>query len=189
MTRSLSPLLAVSLLMISFSSCTCSSSTPEAPPAPKPRPQTGFGALKATARPAPQVASGEITPAPVEARTPPEVPTAQSQTELPESFPKDVPVFEGATVAGVQRVPGDGNNVIFTVDSAEASKVFSFYKDDLTNKGWKTTQEYESKDQSFLTFEKDNVLTNVSITIDPKSGKRVIAVMYYEQKPLAFPEF
>src|SRR5690606_6437368 len=138
------PLLAVSLLMISFSSCTCSSSTPEAPPTPKPRPQAGFGALKATARSAPQVASGELTPAPVEARTPPEVPTAQSRTELPESVPAAVPVFEGATVAGGQKVPGDGNNGSFTVDAAEASKVFTFYKDNLTKKGWKTTQEYES---------------------------------------------
>lgn len=189
MTRSLSPLLALALLVISFSSCTCSSSTPEAPPTPKPRPPGGFGSLKPTERAAPNVATGEVTPEPVEARKAPVLPTAASQTELPESFPADVPVFEGAEVAGVQPVPSGGNNVIFTVDSAEAPKVFSFYKDDLTKKGWKATQEYEGQEQSFLTFEKDNTVTNVSITIDPKSGKRVIAVMYYEQKKLDFPEF
>lgn len=189
MTRSLSPLVAVTLLMVCFSSCTCSSTTPEAPPTPKARAGGFGGMLKSTDRAIPDVATGQITPEPVAPREAPAVPTPPSQTELPANFPEDMPVFEGAEVAAVQTVPSGGNNVVFTVDSAEASKVFSFYKDDLTRKGWKTTQEYEGKDQSFLTFEKDNVLTNVSITLDPKSGKRVIAVMYYEQKPLDFPEF
>jgi hypothetical protein len=189
MKRSLSPLIAVTLLVLSFSSCTCSSSTPEAPP-PKPRPDAFGSMLKPTERVAPDIPRGEVTPEGVEAREAPTLPAAApSQAELPESFPADVPVYEGAEVAGVQPVPNNGHNVIFTVDSAEAPKVFSFYKDDLTRKGWKATQEYEGKDQSFLTFEKDGTLTNISITIDPKSGKRVIAVMYYEEKPLPFPEF
>ncbi|MFN8641918.1 MAG: hypothetical protein U0802_09770 [Candidatus Binatia bacterium] len=181
----MSPLVAVALLMMTFSSCTCSSTTPEAPPTPAPRP--GFGLLKPTQRTLPDVARGEVTPQELEARPAPTPPPAEAK--LPESFPADVPLYEGAEVAGTGQVP-NGNNVVFTADPNEDTpKVFSFYKDALTRKGWKGTQEYQGKDQSFLTFEKDNTVTNISISTDPKTGKRVIAVMYYEQKPLPFKEF
>lgn len=189
MNRRLSPFVAVALLLLTFSSCTCSSTTPEAPPTPAAR-APGFGMLKPTERSAPEVVRGEVTPQDVEAREAPTPPGTPAEVKLPDSFPEDVPVFEGATLAGTAPVPNNGNNVIFTADpTADTLKVFSFYKDELMRKGWKGTQEYQGKDQSFLTFEKDNTITNISISTDPKTGKRVIAVMYYEQKPLPFKEF
>jgi hypothetical protein len=189
MNRRVSPFVAVAVLLLTFSSCTCSSTTPEAPPTPAARPP-GFGMLKPTGRAAPEVVSGEVTPQAVEARPAPTPPGTPAAVTLPETFPADVPVFEGAKLTGSSPVPSNGNNVIFTADpSAATPKVFEFYKDELTRKGWKGTQEYQGKDQSFLTFEKDNTITNISITTDPTTGKRVIAVMYYEQKPLPFDEF
>lgn len=188
MNRRVSPFVVATLLALTFSSCTCSSSTPEAPP-PQPRSGSFGGMLKATERSVPEAAKGEVTAKPVEARTPPTLPTQPSQTSLPEDFPSDVPVFEGAKVAGVQNLPNNAHNVIFMVDDAEAPKVFNFYKGDMEHSGWKTEQEFQGGDQSFLSFKKDKTVTNVSISKDPKSGKRVIAVMYYKEEPLPFPEF
>lgn len=189
MNRRVTPFVVVTLLLFTFSSCTCSSTTPQAPPTPAPRPP-GFGMLKPTERSAPEVVHGDVTPEAVEARQAPTPPGTPAEVTLPESFPEDVPVFEGAVISGTSPVPNNGNNVIFTADPAtETPKVFSFYKDELTRKGWKGTQEYQGQDQSFLTFEKDNTVTNISISTDPKSGKRVIAVMYYQQPPLPFDEF
>ena len=187
MNRRVSPFVAVALLMLTFSSCTCSSTTPEAPPTPAAR--KSFGQLRPTERSLPDVPSGEVTPETREARPAPTLSKTPTEAKIPDDFPADVPVYEGAELAGSGTVP-NGNNVIFTADpSVEAPKVFAFYKDELMKKGWKGTQEYQGKDQSFLTFEKDNTITNISIATDPKTGKRVIAVMYYEQKPLPFAEF
>ncbi|MBX3023307.1 hypothetical protein KF840_00180 [bacterium] len=188
MTR-LSPFVAAAVLALTFSSCTCSSSTPEAPPTPQPRTPSKFGMLKSNERSAPDIARGEVTPDAVEARPAPTLPTAPVEAKLPEDFPSDVPVFDGAKVAQVQQLANSAHNVIFMVDSAEAPKVFNFYKDDMEHGGWKTTQEYQGGEQSFLSFQKNGMITNVSITKDPKSGKRVIAVMYYKEEPLPFPEF
>ena len=191
MNRRVSPFVVVAALMMTFSSCTCSSTTPEAPPTPAARTPGGFGMLKPTERAAPEVPRGEVASDKIEAREAPTLPPATpAEVTLPDSFPADVPMYEGAELAGTGNLPNNGNNVVFTADPKdEAPKVFTFYKDALTKKGWKGTQEYQGKDQSFLTFEKDNVVTNISISTDPKTGKRVIAVMYYEQKPLPFAEF
>jgi hypothetical protein len=186
--KRVSAFVAVAAVALAFSSCTCSSTTPEAPPTPQPR-AGGFGMLKPTERQAPDIAKGVVTPKAVEAREAPTVPTGPVEAKLPEDFPTDIPVFDGAKVAAVQKLANDANNVIFTVDDVDAPKVFDFYKSDMEHGGWKTEQEYQGNNQSFLSFKKDGMITNVSVTKDPKSGKRVIAVMYYKEEPLPFPEF
>jgi hypothetical protein len=189
MTR-LSPFVIASALALTFSSCTCSSTAPEAPPTPQAR-AGGFGGMLRTPneRALPDVAKGVATPSSVEARPAPTLPTAPAEAKLPDDFPSDVPVFEGAKVAQVQQLANNAHNVIFTVEDAEAPKVYEFYKNDMEHSGWKTEQQFTGNDQSFLSFKKDKTVTNVSISKDPKSGKRVIAVMYYQEEPLPFPEF
>jgi hypothetical protein len=187
MTHRIPPLGLAVLLAISFSSCTCSSSTPAPPAAPTARP-SGFSVVKPTARQAPPPAEGVVAPEDATPREAPTPPPTQVEAKLPEDFPEDVPVFEGAEVAAVQQLPNKANNVIFTAD-AETPKIFKFYKEDMRGSGWAVAQEYEGKEQSFLSFTKDNVITNVSVSKDPKTGKKVIAVMYYKEEPLPFPEF
>lgn len=186
MTRQGWPL-AMVLCALGFSSCTCSSTTPEVP---KPTPAVRTGWLqKPTPRSVPERIEGVVTPGDVEAREAPTVAATPEQAVLPDDFPEDVPVFEGAEVAGVQKLPNGANNVIFKVDEADAPQVFQFYKNDMRGNGWNVEQEYEGKEQSFLSFKKGNTITNVSVTKDPKSGEKVIAVMYYDEKPLPFEEF
>ena len=177
----------VALCVLPFSSCTCSSSTP--PPAAVPTRMSGFGGIKPNARQVPDVAREDvIAPQAVATKAPPTLLATPLQSKLPENFPSDVPVFAGAEVMAVQQMANKANNVVFGVD-AERPQVFSFYKDTMKNSGWNATQEYQGKEQSFLSFKKDDVITNVSISTDPKTGKKVIAIMYYTEEPLPFPEF
>jgi hypothetical protein len=107
---------------------------------------------------------------------------------LPEDFPVDIPLFEDAETFAVQNLAQGAKNVLFYVD-AEAPKVFDFYKENMGHEGWKPTQEYQQQYQSFLSFKKDKMITNLTISKDPKTGRQVVAIMYYEEEDLPFPEF
>jgi hypothetical protein len=113
---------------------------------------------------------------------------AQEDAVIPDDFPTDVPVFKGAEVFGVQNLAAGAKNVLFHTDG-DVPEVFKFYKDSMSGDGWDVKQEYEQGSQSFLSFEKDNMITNMTVARDPQTGKQVIAVMYYKQQPLPFEEF
>lgn len=182
-------LAAVAVSLLPFSSCTCRSQAPE-PPKVAER-STGFGAIMTPRKPPPRV-EGKITPRapePVAEATPPEVPTKQPQTTVPDNFPEGVPVPEGSEVMAVQKLANDAQNVVFATEG-DSPQLFKLYKDSLEENGWgNPTQQFEGKDQSFLSFKKDDTIINISVSKDPRTGKRVVAVMYYEEKPLPFPEF
>ncbi|MGH3638418.1 MAG: hypothetical protein ACRDUX_05245 [Mycobacterium sp.] len=179
--------LAASLLP--FSSCTCHQQTPEPPAKPAER-AGGFGVKAATRRPLELPPVAELSPVGALAPTnPPEVPPGEGkEVSVPDSFPSDVPLPEGSEVVAVQDLANNAHNVVFSAEG-DPKKIFNFYKDTLTKKDWNVTQEYEGKEQSFLTFKKDKTVTNMVVTTDPKTGKRVVAIMYYDEEPLPFPEF
>src|SRR6185295_5244890 len=109
--------------------------------------------------------------------------------KVPENFPEGIPIPEGSEVMAVQHLANDARNVIFSTEG-DAPQLFSLYKDSMKGHGWgEPTQQYQGKEQSFLSFKKGETITNISVTKDPRSGKRVVAVMYYDEKPLPFPEF
>jgi hypothetical protein len=173
---------------LAFGSCTCQRDLPE-PPKTADR-STGFQAALATpvSRKAEVVERlARITPVeptvPEAEETPP-----RADTGLPENFPTDIPLFEDAETFAVQDLAQGAKNVLFHVD-AETPKVFEFYKENMDHEGWKVTQEYQHKHQSFLSFKKDKMVTNMTFSKDPKTGKQVVAIMYYEEEDLPFPEF
>jgi hypothetical protein len=178
----------VALLALPFGSCTCGSHTPEPPPTPAAR-KLGGWSIKTTPRAAHEQAEGEIVRSAPEAREAPTVSgTPSGPAELPADFPADIPVPEGAEVTAASEGPQGSQNVVFAAD-AETPKLFSLYKDNMSGNGWKVEQEYGGKERSFLSFKKGDTITNVMISEDPKTGKKVVAVMYYEEEPLPFPEF
>jgi hypothetical protein len=188
MNRSPMRLAIAVLAVLPFSSCTCHRDTPEPPPPRVAERPAGFA--KTTPRRPPERKEGQITPKAVDVG---ELPTRAAVTPevvtLPEDFPTDIPVFEDSEVMAVQELANDAHSVIFGLKENEAPKVFSFYKDSMSNKGWNVTQEYQGQEQSFLSFKKGNTITNVSVSKDPRSGKRIVAIMYYEEEDLPFPEF
>jgi hypothetical protein len=184
--RSLS-LAALVVSLLPFSSCTCQRQASEPP---KVTERSGFGAIM-TPRKLPERVEARITPQqpePAEKEAP--TPAAKlPQTTVPENFPEGVPIPEGSEVMAVQSLANDARNVIFATEG-DSPQLFKLYKDSMEESGWgNPTQEYQGQEQSFLSFKKDDTIINISVSKDPRSGKRVVAVMYYEEKPLPFPEF
>jgi len=183
---------AVVVSLLPFSSCTCYHETPEPPAKVAARP--GFGTGIATRKPPEPVEPQHVPPpiaapkqAPTLRPTPQETPQPAS---VPENFPEGIPIPEGSEVMAVQHLANDARNVIFSTENADAPQLFSLYKDSMRGSGWgEPTQQYQGKDTSFLSFKKGDTITNISVSKDPKSGKRIVAVMYYEEQPLPFPEF
>lgn len=180
-------LAALVVSLLPFSSCTCQQQAPEPP---KVAERSGFGAIM-TPRKLPERAEARITPRQPEPAEK-EVPTPLAklpQTTVPENFPEGVPIPEGSEVMAVQSLANEARNVVFATEG-DSPQLFKLYKDSMGDSGWgNPTQEHQGKEQSFLSFKKDDTIINISISKDPRSGKRVVAVMYYEEKPLPFPEF
>jgi len=124
----------------------------------------------------------------IEPTSPPVLPTAPPVVDLPTDFPEDVPVFEGSEAFAVQQLAGDARNVLFHVD-AERPEIFRHYRESMQREGWDVTQEFQAREQSFLSFKKGKMIANMTISPDPRTGKRVVGIMYQEEKELPFDEF
>jgi len=170
-----------------FSSCTCHKEVGQPPAlheppsgfhaaAPKPTPQVRAQAPTVTpARPfGPQVAAG---PSP----TPP--------AGVPDDWPKDMPIYKDAALSRVQNLANNAHNVIFST-SDQIPDVTKFYQDKMTGAGWKVTEQFQRQDHAFYKFEKGQMVANLTVADDAQNpGKKIIAIMYEEQKPLPFDEF
>lgn len=183
---------------MAFSSCTCQRDVPE-PPQRNSRlgAESAWKGLPTAARDSRdrdriegQVARRDLparrsmsTPLPTSNR-----PEPPEDVAIPDDFPSDVPVFKDAEVFGVQNLAAGAKNVLFHTEG-DVPEVFDFYKDSMSGEGWDVKQEYQQANQSFLSFEKDDMITNMTVARDPQTGKQVIAVMYYKQQPLPFEEF
>jgi len=112
------------------------------------------------------------------------VPTPAGELALPNDFPSDVPIYAGASLMAVQRTGGNGRNVLFG-SSAPAPEIYRFYERELKANGYELTQQYEAQTQSFLSFKKGQLITNIVIAPDPNDPKRqVIAIMYHTEEPV-----
>ncbi len=170
---------------MSFSSCTCHKQVTEAPKFEAP---SGFHAAK----PSPYARAAAPTATPPAKAAPAEVAAASTPTapaKIPDDFPKDVPVFKDAALTGVQDLANNAHNVIFS-SAAPIGDISSFYQEQLTRAGWKVAQQFARSNHAFTSFQKGNLIANVTIAEDVHHpGQQVIAIMYEEQKPLEFDEF
>jgi hypothetical protein len=186
MSRWFPYLVMAALGCLPFASCTCQRDLPE-PPSKSAERASGFGAALPTARRPPERVASRMTPVkptlPAAAATP-----TPGVAEIPADFPADVPIFHDAQVFAVQQLAQNAHNVLFHAD-AETPEIFDYYHETMKSKGWDIAQEYRSKAQSFLSFRKGQTITNMTVTTDPRTGKRIIAIMYYEEQKLPFPEF
>lgn len=167
-----------------FASCTCHEQVAERPAFQEP--PSGFHAAQSPghAQAAPTLTPEKAPPQEV-AAAPTETPAAQ----IPEDFPKEVPIYKDAAVAQVQSLANNAHNVIFST-AAPVADVSAFYHQQLTQSGWRVTQEFSRGNHSFMSFQKGNMITNVTVAEDiHHPGKQFIAIMYEEQKPLDFDEF
>lgn len=169
---------------MAFSSCTCSE---DVPPPPETRQRSaGFAAKLPTQPRSQRVAAAPPTPnLPV---TPLRDTPTIGEAVLPENFPTDVPVFENAQAFAVQNLAGEAKNVLF-YSEGEPRKIYDFYVDKMEKSGWKTEQQYQTREQSFLSFRKGRMIANMTISKDPRSERQIIGIMYQQEDELPFPEF
>ncbi|TAN37939.1 MAG: hypothetical protein EPN23_03760 [Verrucomicrobia bacterium] len=87
---------------------------------------------------------------------------AGAGTKVPDTFPKDVPVYGGASVLASVSVP-DGNNLTLeTKDGAE--KVIAFYKSKLTGTGWHEELAMNQPTGSMLVYKKEQRTVSVVVS-------------------------
>jgi len=177
---------AMLLAAMVFSSCDCNESDPPLEgEAAFPERQVDFGVEKKDgAKPTATVAATEPPAAPTE----PE-PTREIDYRIPDDFPADIPMYKDAELTQIQPLANNAHNIVFsTADSVP--NVHKFYNDEMTEKGWEITQQFERSGHAFTTFKKGETLMNLTIAEDAiNPGKQVIAIMYEDVAPLQFDEF
>lgn len=89
--------------------------------------------------------------------------------KLPDAFPKDFPIYQGAkvvsSISNIQQGKGNGLLVTFTIPSGQGlSKVVPFYKSGLNTSGWTITSSFDSDTIQTWAIAKGTKEGSVSIT-------------------------
>ena len=92
--------------------------------------------------------------------------------KVPDNFPNDVFVYDGATVLSSVMVPQGCNLVLET--AAEATTVAEAYKNKMFAAGWKSQMEMNQGEQIMNVFQKEQ--RNTSIVISRNGQKTQIAL-------------
>jgi hypothetical protein len=86
---------------------------------------------------------------------------------VPDNFPKDVYVYEGATIIASVSVPDGFNLVMETGDSAD--KVLGAIKSKMTGLGWKEEMTMNQAKGSIVSYKKGERMAMVNINADKKT--------------------
>lgn len=100
--------------------------------------------------------------------------------KIPETFPKDFPIYTGAKVTSVMSGSEKGNNNGFWVTlstSDSMDKVSTFYTNKLAENGWETTSNYSSGDTSTRTVTKGIYSGSIAITQSSDSKETEIMII------------
>jgi len=89
--------------------------------------------------------------------------------KLPDTFPKDFPIYQGAkvisSVSNIQQGKGNGLLVTFTIPSGQGlNKVVPFYKSGLSTSGWTITSSFDSDTIQTWAIAKGSTEGSVAIT-------------------------
>ncbi len=97
------------------------------------------------------------------------------EVEIPEEFPKDVPIFPGSTPMAFMSAPDEGVIVTFK-SSEEQQDIFDFYQSSLVDGGWEILEDSMFDDQQ-LSFDaiKDN--RKVSVVVAGTKGDSRVSVI------------
>jgi len=183
-TIGLSSIILTALL---FSSCTCQEALEQ--PAPQIPPERGGGFQTSEKKNTPAQHAQAATPTKAAEQVAGAQPSPTVAVQMPPDFPADVPVFKDAALSQVQNLANDARNVIFRT-TATVDNVASFYQDTMTKGGWKVSQQFTRGNHAFMTFQKGEMLANVTIAEDVRHpGQQIIAIMYEHQKAVEGGDF
>jgi len=96
------------------------------------------------------------------------------EVEIPEEFPKDVPIFPGSTPMAFMSAPDEG--IIVTFKSGEKQQdIFDFYQSSLADDGWEILE--NSKSSQKLAFDATKANRRVSVMVAGKKGDSRVSVI------------
>jgi hypothetical protein len=97
------------------------------------------------------------------------------EVDIPEDFPKDVPIFPGSTPMAFMSAPDEGMIVTFK-SSEEQQDIFDFYQSSLADGGWEILEDsmFHDHQLSFDAF-KDN--RKVSVVVAGTKGDSRVSVI------------
>jgi hypothetical protein len=98
--------------------------------------------------------------------------------KLPDNFPKDVYVYEGATIMASVSVPDGFNLTMETKDGSD--KILAAVKGKMTGLGWKSEMEMNQNNNSMITYKKGE--RNVTINIASQPSGSQISIFASNQK-------
>jgi hypothetical protein len=111
--------------------------------------------------------------------------------KLPDSFPKDFPIYPGSTVvsaiSGNQVGQGNGFYIIFSTKDA-SSTVLSYYKSHFKTNGWAIDSTTEMGGISSLGVSKGKQEGTLVVSVDSGKGETGIAVTLSEKSETTTPE-
>jgi len=97
---------------------------------------------------------------------------------LPEGFPKDVPIYPGATVAS--SVAQEKQFHITLKAGDDVAQVADHYAAKLKENGWKIEATVNVADAKMFSAKKDK--RAVSVIVSPEGGKAIVAITVVENK-------
>ena len=98
---------------------------------------------------------------------------AGMQTRIPENFPDDVPIYEGAQPMVVVADPSGGIMVSLQTD-ADVSAVNDFYRRQMPARGWSSVTTFTGEGMTHLGWRKGERSASVNITTgDEESGAAI----------------
>jgi len=96
------------------------------------------------------------------------------EVEIPEEFPKDVPIFPGSTPMAYMSSPDEGVIVTFK-SSEEQQDIFDFYQSELAGDGWEILENPKSSQKlSFSAVKEDS---RVQVIVAGKKGDSRVSVI------------
>jgi hypothetical protein len=98
--------------------------------------------------------------------------------KVPDNFPKDVYVYDGANVIASIAVPDGFNLTLETKDGSD--KVLAAVKGKMPGNGWKQEMEMNQNNNSMITYKKGE--RTVTINIASQSGATQISIFASAQK-------
>lgn len=96
------------------------------------------------------------------------------KNEIPDSFPSDVSVYSGAEITATTETASGVMISLKTSDSV--SKVFDFYKSDLTSNKWTQTSAATYAETATITAEKGGKMVSVIIGTDTTDNKTTLMI-------------
>lgn len=111
--------------------------------------------------------------------------------KIPDSFPKDFPIYPGAKVTSVLSGSEKGKNNGFWVTLSTADsldKVETYYKTNLTKNGWSETSSYSTGDTTTQTVTKGDLSGSVAITRASDAKETDIMIILGQDQSSSAPQ-